>query len=159
MVIEGAFQLVEARAAAKHSTKHRTVPATKNYRVTVLRWRHSGLAEWRGNWSCSGSNSAMISARGECATLGICRRCSVMEGGKQGLCRERVLGRSPLTGYVTLDKSLYLSGPQFPHLYREGAVSSPTCFDAPCWLGGVCVHGMSDVTGQWVPLLERGSGR
>lgn len=54
-----------------------------------------------------------------------------MEGGKQELCRERVLGCSPPTGYMTLDKSLYLSGPQFPHLYRVGAVSSPTCSMLP----------------------------
>lgn len=65
----------------------------------------------------------MISALSECWDS---QKVQCDGGGKWGLCRQRVLGCNPLTGYVTLDKSLDLFGPQFPHLYRAGVVSSPT---------------------------------
>lgn len=62
----------------------------------------------------------MISTLGECTPLVDLQKVQCDGAKKQGLCRQRVLGCNPLTSCVTLDMSLYLSGPQFPHLYRVG---------------------------------------
>ena len=87
----------------------------------------------------------------------------VTERGKEGLFGKKVLGCNPLTGCVTLGKSLYLSDPQFPHLYGvgvagphipsfpRGAVKSNESVDggAPCQLG-------SSMSREWVMSLTNG---